>query len=57
MSKFLQVGVEGGEGVKYGVGIEGGSVLVHLNGGDWAFALTYNVLNDGGTYECGSQDF
>ena len=32
MSKFLQVGVEGGEGVKYGVGMEGGHALVHLNG-------------------------
>ena len=32
MSKFLQVGVEGGEGVKYGVSIEGGRALVHLNG-------------------------
>ena len=43
MSKFLQVGVEGGEGVKYGVGIEGGSALVHLNREvmiAWAFALT-----------------
>ena len=28
MSKFLQVGVEGGEAVKYGVGIEGGRALV-----------------------------
>ena len=32
MSKFLQVGVEGGERVKYGVGMEGGRALVHLNG-------------------------
>ena len=32
MSKFLQVGVEGGDGVKYGVGIERGNALVHLNG-------------------------
>ena len=32
MSKFLQVGVKGGERVKYGVGIEEGRALVHLNG-------------------------
>ena len=48
MSKFLQVGVEGGERVKYGVGMEAGvgmegRALVHLNGEvviAWAFALT-----------------
>ena len=32
MSKFFQVGVEGGEGVKYGVGMEEGHALVHLRG-------------------------
>ena len=61
MPKFLQVGVEGGDGVKYRVDIEGGHALVGAlkwRGGDCMDICSNLTLPaQWRMYECGSFNF